>query len=83
MTHALFEIYPCVCESGCKQRTEYEAGGGHHVPWQKMALAIEKIERSDAMLFRSKLDLGRELNFAVILGMGYLLPSGCSALCRS
>lgn len=48
MLHAVFDLYTCQCEKGCRQKLEEaeKAGDrGDHDPWQKAAECIENQSR--------------------------------------
>ena len=79
MIHALFDIYSCQCENGCKQKTLRQATpGGHHMPRQFAAKAIESVNSGrpagTSFLLGLRLDLRREGGLVGDLLLGYPMP---------
>jgi hypothetical protein len=81
MLHAIFFIYTCRCQHGCKQRHDHEAGGyhheieSHHMEWQAAALAIEESDEIRRCLLGLSIDLGRGLSMANDMQLGFSLPN--------
>jgi hypothetical protein len=75
MVHAVFEIYTCRCQNGCKQRDAREGGGRHCVEWQAAAKSIEMADRKRWHLLRFGLDLRREQSFVTDVQMGLNIPA--------
>jgi hypothetical protein len=75
MVHAIFDIYTCRCQNGCKQRHAREGGGGHWVEWQAAAKSIEMADRKNSHLLRFGLDLRREQSFVTDVQMGLNIPA--------
>jgi hypothetical protein len=81
MLHAMFFIYTCRCEHGCKQRHHHEAGGyhhyieSHHMEWQAAALAIEDADERLRCLLGLSVDLARDRSLAYDMQLGYSLPN--------
>jgi hypothetical protein len=75
MLHAIFFIYSCQCEHGCRQREEYEAGSSHHMEWQAAAFAIEEADGFLRCLLGLSNDMGREVSMAGDVQRGYQLPN--------
>jgi hypothetical protein len=81
MIHAIFFIFKCGCDHGCRQKT---LGGYrdvlwpkyHNLHWQAVAYAIEKADRHNGNLLCLNLKVGRELNLASDIHRGGLnLPN--------
>jgi hypothetical protein len=81
MLHAIFFIYTCRCEHGCKQSHEHEAGGyrryieSHHMEWQAAALAIEEADEIRRCLLGLSINLSRGTSIAYDMQLGYPLPN--------
>ncbi|CZR58069.1 uncharacterized protein PAC_07959 [Phialocephala subalpina] len=75
MLHAMFDIYTCRCEKGCRQKLEGEGGGGHHVAWLAVAKAIERKDADGHRQFPCLgLDFARLTSLVGDLQLGYNLP---------
>lgn len=75
MLHAMFDIYTCRCEHGCRQKQEVEGGGGHHTEWLAVAKAIERKDGSHSQFPCLGLDFGRLTSLIADLQLGYNLPT--------
>lgn len=81
MTHALFAIYRCQCDQGCKERMAREPGGRHHMPWNAAAHAIEQSNQVGRNLFGLNTLLFRAGNMAEDIYLKSPLPN--DAILRS
>jgi hypothetical protein len=76
MLHAMFELYECRCENGCKQKQEawrLLGDKGHHDPWLKAALMIE-VESREALGWQ-RMDLHQYVSMAFEMSEGRKLPN--------
>jgi hypothetical protein len=74
MVHAIFDIYTCRCDKGCKQQHARVGGGGHWVEWQTAARKIEFADGKDWNLLRFGIDLRRTQSFVSDVGYGLNIP---------
>jgi hypothetical protein len=74
MLHAIFGIYTCECENGCKQRHIREGGGGHWVEWQAAAKAIEFADQEDWCFLHFGFSLYRTLSLVSDIQLGLNIP---------
>lgn len=76
MLHAMFLLYECRCESGCKKEHKAQQAlgdRGHHESWQRAAMMIE--DASYVVLGWRHLDLGRDRALASEVSKGRMFPS--------
>jgi hypothetical protein len=67
MVHAIFFIFKCGCNYGCRQKTlggyrDVQWPRYHNIPWQTVAYAIEKADRVQWHLLGLNLELRREVS---------------------
>jgi hypothetical protein len=80
MVHAIFFVFKCGCNYGCRQRTlggycDVRCGGYHNVPWQTVAYAIEKADSVQGHLLGLNLEFRREKSLAHDIFKGGNLPN--------
>ncbi|TVY27190.1 putative sucrose utilization protein [Lachnellula hyalina] len=76
MLHAMFRLYQCRCDSGCKRNHEAQralGSRGHHESWHRAAMCIEK--SSYLVLGWRGMDLNRHGAMAAEIYNGRLFPS--------
>jgi hypothetical protein len=74
MLHAIFDIYTCRCDNGCKQRHAREGGGGHWVEWQVAARNIEVADGKYWNLLGFGHDLRRTQSLVSDIQLGLNIP---------
>lgn len=75
MLRAIFDVYRCQCDQGCRQRMERENNGGHHPSWQAAGYVLEVSNRRRSNMFGLGFDPMREQSSAADMILGYTLPS--------
>ncbi|KAF8863873.1 hypothetical protein BDZ45DRAFT_761258 [Acephala macrosclerotiorum] len=74
MLHAMFELYTCRCNRGCRQRLDDPSRGRHHMPWQIATFAIDEANILGRNLFGLESYSGRHRGLAADVQCGSTLP---------